>query len=181
MIPNKEMDTMDTMDAIWTRRSIRTYRDQPVPEELVQKLLAAAMQAPSARNQQPWQFIVIDQRAILAEIPKFMPNAAMAGSAPLAIVVCGDVDLEKAAGSEGYWPVDCAAAIENLLLAAHSLGLGAVWCGVYPREQRMEGLRRLMGLPENVVAHSLVVVGYAAEQVQPENRYQPERVRRNHW
>ena len=169
---------MDTMDAIWTRRSIRKYLNQPVPEELIQKLLGAAMQAPSARNQRPWQFVVIDQQAILAEIPKFMPNAAMAGSAPLAIAVCGDLDLEE---SEGYWVVDCSAAVQNMLLAAPALGLGAVWCGVYPREQRMEGLRRLMGLPENVVAHSLVVVGYAAEQVPPVDRFQPERVRRNHW
>ncbi len=169
---------MDTLDAIRTRRSIRKYLDQPVPEELIQKLLAAAMQAPSARNQQPWQFVVIDDRAILAEIPKFMPNAGMAGSAVLAILVCGDLDLEE---SEGYWVVDCAAAVENMLLAAHALGLGAVWCGVYPREQRMEGLRRLIGLPENVLAHSLVVVGYPAEQVPPQDRYRPERVRRNRW
>ncbi len=101
---------MDTLVAIHTRRSIRTYLNQPVPEELIQKLLAAAMQAPSARNQQPWQFVVIDDRAILAKIPKVMPNAPMAGSAPLAILVCGDLDLEQ---SEGYW-VDCAAAVENL-------------------------------------------------------------------
>ena len=94
---------MDTLDAIHTRRSIRTYLDQPVSEELIQKLLAAAMQAPSARNQQPWQFIVIDDRAILAKISPFMPNAAMAGKAPLAILVCGDLSLEE---SEDYWVVD---------------------------------------------------------------------------
>ncbi len=132
----------------------------------------------SARNQQPWQFVVIDDQTTLAEIPKFMPNAPMAGSAPLAILVCGDLNLEK---SEGYWVVDCAAAVENMLLAAHALGLGAVWTGVYPREARMEGLRQLVGLPQNVMAHSLVVVGHTAEQVQPENRYRPERVRRNRW
>ncbi len=169
---------MDTLDAIHTRRSIRTYVDQPVPEDLVPKLLAAAMQAPSARNQQPWQFVVIDDRAILAKIPPFMPNAAMAGKAPLAILVCGDLSLEE---SEGYWVVDCAAAVENMLLAAHALGLGAVWCGVYPRDRRMDGLRQLIGLPKNVIAHSLVVLGYAAEQVPAEDRYRPERVRRNHW
>ena len=169
---------MDVLEAIRTRRSIRKYLNQPVPEELMQELLAAAMQAPSARNQQPWQFVVIDDRAILAEIPTFMPNAAMVGQRPLAILVCGDLDLEK---SEGYWVVDCAAAVENMLLAAHALGLGAVWCGVYPREPRMEGLRRLIGLPQNVIAHSLVVLGYGAEQVAAENRYRPERVRRNHW
>jgi nitroreductase len=169
---------MDALEAIHTRRSIRKYLDQPVPEELIQKLLAAAMQAPSARNQQPWQFVVIDDRAILAKIPGFMPNAAMAGGAPLAILVCGDLSLET---SEGYWVVDCSAAVENMLLAAHALGLGAVWCGVYPREPRMEGLRRLVGLPANVVAHSLVVLGYAAEQIPAADRYRPERVRHNRW
>jgi nitroreductase len=169
---------MDTLEAISTRRSIRKYLDKPVPEDLVQKILAAAMQAPSARNQQPWHFVVIDDRRILAEIPGFMPNAAMAGTAPLAILVCGDLSLEK---SEGYWVVDCAAATQNMLLAAHALGLGAVWCGVYPREPRMDGLRRLLALPEKVMAHSLVVLGYPAEQVPPVNRYQADRVRRNRW
>jgi nitroreductase len=169
---------MEALDAIHTRRSIRKYRDEPVPEDLIQKLLAAAMQAPSARNQQPWQFVVIDDRVVLAKIPTFMPNAAMVAKAPLAILVCGDLGLEK---SEGYWVLDCAAATQNMLLAAHALGLGAVWCGVYPREPRMEGLRRLIGLPENVIAHGLVVLGYPGEQVQPEDRYRSERVRRNHW
>jgi nitroreductase len=169
---------VDTLQAIHTRRSIRKYLDKPVPQELVQKLLAAAMQAPSARNQQPWQFVVIDDRSILTKIAELMPTAAMASKAPLAILVCGDLDLER---SEGYWVVDCAAAVENMLLAAHALGLGAVWCGVYPREPRMEGLKRLIGLPENVIAHSLVVVGYPAEQVRSENRYRAERVHRNRW
>ena len=169
---------MDAIDAIHTRRSIRRFLDKPVSEEFVQKLLAAAMQAPSARNQQPWQFVVIDDRDVLAKIPAFMPNAAMVSGAPLAILVCGDLSLEK---SEGYWVVDCAAATENMLLAAHALGLGAVWCGVYPRQHRMDGLRNLVGLPENVMAHSLVVIGQPAEQVAAENRFRPERVRRNHW
>ena len=118
--PSKETGDMDTLDAIHTRRSIRRYIDKPVGEELVQKLLAAAMQAPRARNQQPWQFVVIDDRAVLTKISDLMPNAAMAAKAPLAILVCGDSDLEK---SEGYWVIDCAAATENLLLAAHALGL----------------------------------------------------------
>ena len=169
---------MDVLEAIHTRRSIRKHLNRPVPEELIEELLAAAMQAPSARNQQPWQFVVIDDRTMLAKIPEFMPNAAMAAQAPLAILVCGDLGLEK---SPGYWVVDCAAAVENMLLAAHALGLGAVWCGVYPREPRMEGLRRLVGLPKNVIAHSLVVLGYPAEQVPPERRFRRERVRHNGW
>jgi nitroreductase len=169
---------MDAMEAIHTRRSIRKYQPRGVPEELIEKLLAAAMQAPSARNEQPWQFVVIDDRSILGKVPAFMPNAAMAATAPLGIAVCGDMNLDTSAG---YWVVDCAAATENILLAAHALGLGAVWCGVYPREKRMDGIRRLLGLPKSVTAHSLVLLGYPDEQVAAEPRYRPERVRRNHW
>jgi nitroreductase len=169
---------MDTLEAIHTRRSIRQYLDKPVPEELVQKLLAAAMSSPSARNAQPWHFVVVSDRQVLQQIPPIMPNAAMAAGAPLGIVVCADLQLEL---SPGYWVVDCAAATQNMLLAAHALGLGAVWCGVYPREDRMAGLKQLVGLPEHVMAHSLVVVGHAAEQPPTQDRYRPQRVHRNGW
>jgi nitroreductase len=169
---------MDTLEAIRTRRSIRKYQDKPVPDELIRKLLAAAMSAPSARNAQPWQFVVISDRQLLGEIPKVNPNAWMAERAAGAILVCGDLSLEK---SPGYWVVDCAAAVENMLLAAHALGLGAVWTGIYPREERSEGFRRLVGLPSHVVAHSLVVLGYPAEQPATEDRYKEDRVRRNRW
>ncbi|OHB70232.1 MAG: NADH dehydrogenase [Planctomycetes bacterium RBG_13_63_9] len=169
---------MDALEAIRTRRSIRKYRSEAVPDELIRQLLAAAMSAPSARNAQPWQFVVIRDRGLLDEIPRISPNAAMAGQAPLAILICGDLGLEK---SPGYWPVDCAAAAENLLLAAHALGLGAVWTGVYPRQPRIEGLRRLLGVPEGVVPHSLIVLGYPAEQPPSPDRYLPERVHQDRW
>ncbi len=169
---------MDALEAIHTRRSIRKYQDRLVPEELVQEVLAAAMSAPSARNAQPWQFVVIADRALLAQIPRVCPNAPMAAHAPLAILVCGDLSLEK---SPGYWVVDCAAAVQNLLLAAHALGLGAVWTGVYPREPRMEGLRRLVNLPSHVMAHSLAVLGYPAERPPSEGRYRADRIRRDRW
>ena len=94
---------MDTLETIRTRRSVRKYEDRPVPDELVQKLLAAAMNAPSARNQQPWQFVVIDDRQMLAQVAEINPNARMAGQAPLGIMVCGDLSLEQ---SPGYWVVD---------------------------------------------------------------------------
>jgi nitroreductase len=169
---------MDTLEAIHTRRSIRQYQDKPVPEELVQKLLAAAMSAPSARNAQPWQFVVITDREILQKIPKIQPNAPMAEHAPLGILICGDLRLEL---SPGYWVVDCAAAAQNMLLAAHALGLGAVWTGVYPRDDRMAGLKQLVGLPDQVLAHSLIIAGYPAEQPPPQDRYRPQRVHHNHW
>lgn len=169
---------MDVLDAIRTRRSIRKYKDRPVPEELVQKILAAAMSAPSARNAQPWQFVVIEDRRILREIARINPNASMAADVLLGILVCGDLELEK---SPGYWVVDCAAAAQNMLLAAHGLGLGAVWTGVYPRQERMDGLRRLCHVPEGVMPHSLVLIGYPAEAREAEDRYRPERIHRDRW
>ena len=169
---------MDTLEAIHSRRSVRRYQDKPVPEELVRKLLAAGMSAPSARDAQEWKFVVIDDKAMLTEIGEINPNAKMAQHAPMAILVCADLSLEKSAG---YWVVDCAATVENILLAAHALGLGAVWTGVYPRQERMDGLKKLVGLPETVMAHSLIVLGYPAEQPAPQDRYRSDRVRRNHW
>ena len=169
---------METLEAIRTRRSIRKYRKDPIPEDLVHELLAAAMQAPSARNAQPWHFIVIDDHSLLVEYAAEHVNARMASQAPLAILVCADLGLELSAG---YWPVDCAAAAENLLLAAHSLGLGAVWTGVYPREERMATLRELCQLPDQVMPHSLIVLGYPAETGQSQDRYRADRVHRNRW
>jgi len=169
---------MEVFEALCTRRSVRQYQDRPVPEELIEKLLRAATAAPSARNGQPWQFVVLTDREILRKASAINPHAGMAAQAPLAILICADKRLEK---SHGYWPVDCAAAAQNMLLAAHGLGLGAVWTGVWPRQERMDGFGRLLKLPEAVIAHSLIVVGYPAEQPPPENRYRPDRVHRNGW
>jgi len=169
---------MEVLEAIHTRRSIRKYEERPVPEEMIRQVLGAAMMAPTARDQRPWHFLVIDDRKLLAEIPTVCPNAPMAARAPLAILVCAELALEK---SPGYWVVDCAAAVENMLLAAHGLGLGAVWCGVYPRGPRIEGLRRMFALPEGVNPHSLVLFGYPAEQRTSEDRYDAARVHRNGW
>lgn len=169
---------MDALEAIHTRRSIRKYQDKPVPDELIQKILAAAMSAPSANNTQPWHFVVVTDRGLLAEIPKINPNAGMAKDAPLAILVCGDVTVEVA---PGYWVVDCSAAVENLLLAAHAVGLGAVWTGVYPRQERIDGFRRLFHLPDNMAGHSLIALGYPAETVPPEDRYKEDRIHHECW
>jgi nitroreductase len=169
---------MDALEAIHTRRSIRQYQDRPIPDEVIEQLLAAAMAAPSARNAQAWQFIVLTDRGLLGQIPGFCPNAPMAAAAPAAILVCGDLGLEL---SPGYWVIDCAAACQNLLLAAHALGLGACWCGVHPRQPRVEGFRRLFHLPDNTMPHSLIVLGYPAEQHAREDRYRADRVRRNGW
>lgn len=173
-----ETDQMDVLDAIRTRRSIRQFLDKPVPQDLLQQVLSSAMYAPSACNQQPWQFVVIDNRELLREIPQLNSHAAMAAEAPVAILVCGDSSLETI---PGYWVIDCSAAVQNLLLAAHALGLGAVWTGVYPQQKRVDGFRRLLGLPQNVTPHSLVPLGYPAEQPPQKARYRAERVHPNGW
>lgn len=169
---------MDTFEAIRTRRSIRRFLDSPVPEDVLESLLCSAMYAPSACNQQPWQFVVIKDRQLLREVPKINPYAAMAADAPVAILVCGDSSLEKV---PGYWVVDCSAAVQNLLLAAHALGLGAVWTGVYPQQERVEAFRGLLGLPQNVTPHSLIPLGYPAEQPPQEERYHTDRVHCDGW
>jgi nitroreductase len=169
---------MDTLDAIFTRRSIRKYTDRPVPEELVTGLLKAAMAAPSAGNEQAWQFIVIRDRTLLDAIPKFHPYAAMIKFAPVAILVCGDLTLEK---YKGCWVQDCSAAAQNLLLAATAQGLGAVWTAVYPMEDRVTGMRKLLSLPEHVISLSLIPVGYPAEQPAKAERFNSARVHQDRW
>ncbi|MCQ1534629.1 nitroreductase family protein [Methanosarcina sp. KYL-1] len=167
---------MDTLEAIHTRRSIRKYTDRPVPWELVKELLRAAMCAPSAVNAQPWVFVVIDDRKLLDEIPTYSPYAGMCREAPLAIMVCGDTTQEKA---PGFWVQDCSAATQNLLLAAHAVGLGAVWTGIYPMEDRVEGFRKAFGLPEHVIPLGLVPIGYPAQSPVLQDRYRVEKVHCN--
>ena len=169
---------MDTIEAIHTRRSIREYQDKTIPDELVTDVLKAAMAAPSARNQQSWEFVVITDAEIRQKIPLVCQFAQMVVDAPLAILVCGNLKIETALG---YWVIDCSAATQNMLLAAHALGLGAVWTGVYPREERMEGLTELLDLPEYILPHSLVVFGYPAQQPKHPDRFKSERIHWNRW
>ena len=169
---------MEAMDAILSRRSIRRYTAQPVPDDVVEELLQAGMSAPSAGNEQPWHFVVLTDRRILDEIPTFHPYSRMLEGAPLAILVCGDVQLQK---YEGYWVQDCSAATENILIAVHAKGLGAVWLGVYPIEERVVGMRKLLGIPDHVIPFSLISIGYPAEQKPRADRYDRSRVRHNRW
>ncbi len=169
---------MNTLEAIMTRRSIRKYTDRKVSEGTINKLLAAAMHAPSAGNQQPWCFVVIDDPVLLKEVPAFSPYAGMCRAAPLAVLVCADLEFEK---HKDMWVQDCSAATENLLLAAHELGLGAVWTAVYPRADRMLGFRALCNLPERVIPFAFVVLGYPDQEVPQPDRFRPDRIHRNGW
>jgi len=163
---------------ILERRSIRRYHQMPVADLDLERLLRAAMAAPSAGNQQPWQFVVIRERTILDAIPAVHPNAAMTLEAPLAILVCGDLG---GARYSDFWVQDCSAAAQNLLLAAQSRGLGAVWCGIYPNLERAAAFRTLLGIPEPIIPLALVVVGHPAESKSCANRYDPGRVHWDRW
>jgi len=166
------------LETIRSRRSIRRFKPDPIPEPTVRDLLEAAMLAPSAGDQRPWQFVVLDDPLLLAKVPTVHPHATMVPQAPLAILVCGDLSREQ---HQGFWVQDCAAATENLLLAVTASGLGAVWLGVYPRQERVDGLRRLLGLPEQVVPFALVPVGRPAEFPGRDDRFDPSRIHRNRW
>lgn len=165
-------------EIITTRRSIRKYLKQAVNQEQINKLLEAAMFAPSARNEQPWHFIAVTDRLMLDKIMQSHPYAAMLKDAPLAIVVLADVNIEK---TEGYWVQDCSAATQNILLSAHAMGLGSVWLGVYPREERILAIRKLFNLPENIQPFSIIAVGYADEQKAQPERFNKERIHYNNW
>lgn len=169
---------MEFFEALRTRRSIRKYTAEPVAQEDVRAMLEAGMLAPSASNRQPWHFVVVDDRATLDRIAAEHPYAKMAADAPLAIVVCGDLDAEK---TKGFWVQDCSAATQNLMLAGRALGIGSVWCGLHPVEDRVAPVRRILGLPDNIIPLSLVVMGHPAQDFSEANRYQEAKVHHNHW
>jgi nitroreductase len=172
------VNTMDVLEAQKTRHSIRKYQSKPVEQEKIDKILTAAMQGPSAVNERPWHFIVITDKAILSEIPKVSPYAQMAKDAPLAIVVCGDKGLQKL---DDMWVQDCCIAAANIVLAVHSLGLGAVWTAGYPLPGRVEGLQKILGLPKDVIPLCVIPIGYPAESKPVTDRFDKSRVHKDRW
>jgi nitroreductase len=166
------------MKAIRARRSIRRFTSEPVSDEAIKALLEAAMSAPSAGNQQPWEFVVTTDRKILDEIPNVHPYAQMCLQAQAAIVVCGNLERDS---HRGFWVQDCSAATQNILIAATEKGLGSVWCGVYPREDRMSGLKKLFGLPDHIIPLALIPIGHPAEKKPPSDRFDPARIHYDKW
>jgi nitroreductase len=169
---------METLEAIRTRRSIRKFTAASIPDELVNKILEAAMYAPSARDTQPWHFIVVNKKNLLHKIPRAHPHADMVYEAPLAIIICGDTFIESI---PEYLAVTCSAATQNLLLAAHDLGLGGVWLGLYPRKERMKPLTQLFDLPENIIPISMLAIGYPNETPETPERFKKSRIHFNVW
>ena len=166
------------IETIMTRTSIRQYKDQPVEQEKIDIMLKAAMAAPTALNLQPWHFIVIDDKKTIDMLSGRQPT-----NAPLLIAVCGDTDKTVMPDGKGklpdFWVQDVSAAIENLLLAAHAQGLGAVWTGVYPIMERTAEVANVLNCPSNIIPVAVVRVGYPDESPQPKNKFKEENISYN--
>ena len=165
-----KIQTKDALENIMGRKSVRKYLPKPVEKEKEEVLLKAGMAAPSGKDVRPWELIVIDDREVLDSMAAVLPYAKMLKEAPMAIVVCGDTTKSS------YWYLDCSAAAQNILLAAESLGLGAVWTAAYPYEDRMEVVRKYIALPENILPLCVIPFGYPAEQQQPKQKYDEKKI-----
>ena len=167
------------MNAIFTRRSVRSYTDRPVSREDLHELLRAGMSAPTAMNNRPWQFILVTDRAVLEKLPMDNYTQAVKG-AQAAIVVCGDNTKDKMMGG-ALNIIDCSAAIENILVEAADKGLGSVYYAAYPMEHRVAYLRELFSLPENIVPYAVLPIGWPDKQPEAADRYDAAMVHENRW
>ena len=165
---------------LFGRRSVRAYQQKPVSDDMVADLLSAAMAAPSACGKDPWRFVVARQKPTLQALATALPNGSMSAGAPLGIVVGGDLDAAHA-NELSYLLQDCAAAIENLLLAAPALGLGACWLGIHPRPPRIEAVSKILGLPANIVPVSGIAIGWPAEEKVARTRFDAKYVHKETW
>jgi nitroreductase len=169
-----------TISNLFARRSVRRFDQQAVSPEQAQLLLEAAMAAPSAGNRRPWHFIVVTDADTRAQLADSSPYAGMVAQAPLCLVPCGEPAL-GIPGRPDYWVQDLAAATENILLAAVGLGLGAVWCGVYPMDERVRLAREILGAPESIVPFAYIAIGHPAELPEPRTQFDARRVHRERW
>ncbi|HRZ14643.1 MAG TPA: nitroreductase family protein [Candidatus Omnitrophota bacterium] len=177
----EEVRMNDTLKTIFNRKSVRVYSEAAVSDEQLLMLVKAGMAAPTAVDRRPWEFIVITDKAVLKKMADAMPYAKMAAQAPAAIVICGDTDRQFGGRQASYWQMDCSAATENLLLAAESMGLGAVWTSVYPEEDRMAAMRAILGIPQHVIPLNLVPVGIPRGAEKPKDKYNPGQIHKNKW
>ena len=165
-----------SIELLLKRRSIRAYSGEPVDDAELTKLLEAAMAAPSAKNRQPWHFVVVRDRGKLGELSQAHPYGKMLAGAAAAIAVCGDMNI-----APDYWIQDCSAATENILIAVAALGLGAVWLGCHPRPERVSAIRKILGIPEHIGVLSLISLGRPGEEKQPRTQYDETRIHREGW
>ncbi len=169
------------IDCIMTRASVRSYTGQQVPDSIVNKILRAGMAAPTAANQQPWQFVVVNDQSLKDSITAAFEYTKMVADCSFAVVVCGDMDnlFKGDIPDGGFWVEDCSAASENMLLAAHALGIGGVWCGIYPLKDREQRLHSILNLPAGLTPLNVMAFGYPAADVSPKDKWKPSKIHYN--
>jgi nitroreductase len=171
----------DTLKTIFSRKSVRSYKDEPVAKGKIEMLVRAGMAAPTAVDKRPWEFIVITDKTLLNRLADALPYARMAKQAAAGIVVAGDTKKQWGGKDSFYWIMDCSAASENILLAAESMGLGAVWTAIYPEEGRAEAVRKILGLPGHVIPLNLIPIGVPQGAEEPKDKYNPAQIHWNKW
>lgn len=166
------------LDAIFKRSSVRTYTGAAVSREEIETILKAGMAAPSGMNRQPWEFVAVDDRALLDKLGDALPYAKMLHQAGAAIVICGDLEKDCSAPYCSLWIHDCAAAAENILLAVEALGLGAVWTAVTPNENLVTAVKDILKLPGNIIPFCVIPIGHPAGNAAPKDKFKSEKI---HW
>lgn len=166
----------EKMKLLFERRSIRKYTEESIPKELIQMILEAGLAAPSAADRRPWHLTVITDRQTLDSLAETNPFGKMLKAAPVAILVCGDQSRMREGAGRDFWVQDCAAVTQNMLLAIQALGLGGVWLGQHPIEERQKGAKEVLQLPENLIPFCLIPFGYPAESKEARTRYEDSRV-----
>lgn len=169
---------MDVLEAIFTRRSIRKFTGEAISDEDLRTLLKAGFQAPSAHNFQPREYIVVRDKEVIEKITAFHKYSKMLPKAGCGIIVCGDTKKQP---EIGFLVEDCSASIQNILLAAHGLGLGAVWCGLYSVEKLIQSMSEILNLPEHIIPIGMVVVGVKDEDKDEIDRYDEGKVHFDRW
>ncbi|PKL26160.1 MAG: nitroreductase family protein [Spirochaetae bacterium HGW-Spirochaetae-3] len=169
------------LDLLFTRHSVREFTGEPVSEEDLETIVRVGMAAPSAVNIQPWAFVIITDRAELDSLSAKLPYAKMLDKASAAIVVCGNPEKDPQFARK-FWVVDCAAATENILLAVHSLGYGAVWTAVYPEEKRIDIVRKACGLPDTIIPLNVIPIGVPRNKdARAVDKFKEENIHWNTW
>lgn len=170
------------MANILSRKSVRSYTDKAVTRQQLDTLVRVAMAAPTGRDMRPWKFIVIDDKSVMQQLAAQLPKAKMLAEAQAAILVCGDLSIKDKEGKTSTnWTFDCSAASENLLLQAEAMGLGAVWTGVYPYEDRTDAIKKVFELPDDIVPFSLIPIGHPKGDPQPKDKYNTENIHYNKY
>ena len=178
--PNESMKN-EAIENLMTRVSVREFTGEKISAEQIDTLLRAAMAAPSALNKQPWAFVVVTDEKIIAQLGESLPYSRCSNHPACAFIPCGDLSKTIEGDLAAFWINDVSAATENLLLAAHAMGLGAVWTGLHPDMNRVTMVQQLLGLPEHIIPLCVVPVGIPAEQPAVKDKYNPENIHYNGW